>query len=490
MKRTRDVFVPSVVGTYWRGPSIKRGGMRTMVYGFVAGAALLLVSLLGAASIASAADVTVNGEIGIRSRYFSELDLNKNDTDADAHQSYNQERVLFEVNVKADTIKGKIAIWNDFDNWGRFEAPLANGTTAGSWSPYLSSPTATNSGILTVREAWVDFQIPGLPLGIKAGHQFVTYGDGWFFRSAYMGSDAWVAYLPLGDHIVSLVDVKAFEGATGSSRDDVDAYTAAGVFKMSDALQGGVNVTVIKDRAGILAAGYTRILTGTAAPAGAADLTLTNVGLTVASAVGAGKVKAEVDIQDGKWRKGALGGTDDMKFSGNQLVAQGSFPISPVTINATLARGSGDKYNPATGTGSKYEGMVDLMDLTQHYTFLYEYKVKTAAGAQYTSFANTTAASIGAMVKVAKSLVLGGDVWYLMATEKANINPAVGGYGTGVPSHDVGTEVDLKANWTLSPNLTWNWVAAYFKPGDVYKQANGTGTDAATGLQGVLIFKF
>ncbi len=477
---------------------MKFSGASARRYGGVLGGAALFAAgawalvLFGAASPAIAADVGLGGEMDIRSRYFSELDLTKNDNGADNHQAYTQERIILDVNIKADEAKGKISLWNDFDTWGRFETPQGNQNpdTASEWSPYLAQTGGTSAGYITIREAWMDFMLPGIPVGVKAGHQLIQLGQGWFFRSNYAGSDAWVVYAPSGDNLYSVIDTKGFEGAVGSANDDVDFYTALGSFKLADKLQGGIDVTEIADRAGRLAGAYTKILTGVTAPANARGMTLTNLGLNLSGEAGPANVKGEIDVQQGTWKNGASGGTDDMKFSGNQIVLQAAFPVEPVTYDVTLARGSGDKFDPASGTGTKYEGMVNLLDLTQHYTLLYEYKVKTAAGALNTGFANTTALSGGAMVKVAQSVDLGGDLWYFLATEKTNINPSTGGYGTGGLSNDVGTEVDLKANWLISPNLTWNWTGAYFTPGGVYKQANGAGRDAATGIQGYLTFKF
>ncbi len=454
----------------------------------LAAATLAMVCL---SSVAYAVDVTVGGEINIRSRSFSELDLSKNDGANDAHQTFTQERVLLEVNVKAsDNLKGKVAIWNDFDTWGRFESPQGNQTTAAQDSPLLSSPTPTNSGFISIREAWIDFMLPGLPVGVKTGHQLLQLSQGWFFRSNYMGSDAWVVYMPSGGNTVALTDVKAFEGSTAKASDDIDFYTALGNFKLNDDMTVGFDVTWLDDRSGMLINKYVNLLTGITAPATASGMSLVNVGLNFAGTAGTIKLKGELDVQDGKWEGAASGGAEDLKFNGNQIVVQGSLPVDPVTINMTLARGSGDKVSSATDTGNRYEGLVNFEDLTQHYTLLYEYKVVTAAGYRNTGFANTTAISAGAMVKLSKSVVVGGDVWYFMATEKANINPATGGYGTGSLSRDAGTEVDLKANWQLYDNLSWNWTLGYFKPGNVYRQANGSGTDAATGIQGYLAFKF
>ncbi len=39
-----------------------------------------------------------------------------------------QERIMIDVNAKAgDNVKGKITLWNDFEDWGRLESNQGNG---------------------------------------------------------------------------------------------------------------------------------------------------------------------------------------------------------------------------------------------------------------------------------------------------------------------------------------------------------------------------
>ena len=54
----------------------------------------------------------------------------------------------------------------------------------------------------------------------------------------------------------------------------------------------------------------------------------------------------------------------------------------------------------------------------------------------------------------------------------------------GATTSELGTEVDVKINWTLADNLTWNWTLGYLDPG------KGLGKDPSMGAQGVLSMKF
>jgi hypothetical protein len=391
------------------------------------------------------ADITIGGSMDIRSRDFQNLDMNKSVGDATLDT---QERIRLDVNVKAGDVKGKVTIENDWDTWGRFETPQANHANNGT------------SGALDLREAWVLFPVPSTPVMVKGGHMLLQLGNGWWFRSMKYGSDAWVAFTDIDPVHVGLVNVKVSEGLTSQS-DDIDAYVIFASVKASDTMNFGADVTYANDRRN----GFGFGTPGATDPAGQTQAY--NIGLNADVKAGPVGLKAEVDVQTGK-AKG-----NDSKFKGNQVVVQGNVPMDPVTINFAAAYGSGKK-----ATDKDNKEMVTFLDADQHYTFLYEYKIAGPCGA-HTGFCNTTALSAGAMFAATKSLSIGADVWFMQASEKvAEVgNPLA-------TTSELGTEVDVKINWTLADNLTWNWTLGYLDPG------KGLGKDSATGAQGVLSMKF
>ena len=140
-----------------------------------------------------------------------------------------------------------------------------------------------------------------------------------------------------------------------------------------------------------------------------------------------------------------------------------------------------------------------------HYTFLYEYKVKTAAvnvpssvastDQLHTGFANTSALNVGAKVAATKSLTIGADLWYLAATQAVALNGANDGLGNASTSKKLGYEVDLAINWQMYDALSWNWQLGYFKPGAAYDVPTAIAgvnesADKVLGAQGVLSYKF
>jgi hypothetical protein len=206
---------------------------------------------------------------------------------------------------------------------------------------------------------------------------------------------------------------------------------------------------------------------------GLAGSNMQNIGINFNGKLGIVKLIAEVDFQMGKNKYFG----SEYKFKGNQFVVQGNVAVDPATINFLLAMGSGGK---ATDTDEKQ--YINFLDIDPHYTFLYEYKLNTAAGRKNSGFANTTVLGLGGAMDASKSVKVGLDLYFLKATEKI-FN------GMGEESDEIGTEIDAKVYWKLADNLSWNWDLGYFMPGKAFKTASGK-TDSTMGIQGILAFKF
>jgi hypothetical protein len=419
-------------------------------------AVFAVLTMVGLSSIAFAADVTVGGSVQIRSRDFNTLNLNKDDPRGPGNTVDTQERIMIDVNAKvSDDLKGKITIWNDFEDWGRLESSQGNGFGSTTGTGVSSNGTDTTSGHFGFREAWLSFNIPGVPVNVTAGHQLLALGNEWFLRNKHFGSDAWVIANVTGNNTAAFVDIKVAEGNAGRS-DDVDAYALLDVFKFNDNNMAGINLTNVRF--------------------GTSDNALQNIELHYAGKIAIVNLKAQADFQMGTDKAVVNGTGSDQKYKGNQIIVSGNVPIDPVTINFLLGRGSGPKIGQ-----TDINQYINFLDIDPHYTFLYEYKIAGACGLRNQGFCNTTAYSVGAAFAATKSLTVGADFYFLTATEKmANKKSGIAGETT----NDLGTEVDLIVNWKLYDNLTWNWTLGYLKPGDAL------GSDAATGVQGILAFKF
>ncbi|OGW35471.1 MAG: hypothetical protein A2X58_13615 [Nitrospirae bacterium GWC2_56_14] len=436
---------------------------------------LVIVAMTCMSTMAFAADVSVNGSIEMLMRSFVNMDLNEDSALGD-NKNFTQERVRLNIDAKAgDALSGRIGMENDWDTWGRFETAQGNGQLVSSGT---ATPVAGPS--LKLREAWIGFKVPGAPVGIKAGHMLLQLGNAWFFRAMKYGSDAWVVYTDIDALHLGIVNIKVAENNTWLS-DDTDAYAFVATYKMGDTMSGGINVTSVNDRDGKAFTSFYGTRLGPGVTVINADLQ--NVGLHFSGKVGPVKLNAEVDMQMGD---ATFNNLSKAKFKGNQIVLQANMAMDPVTLNATLARGSGVS---ATDTSGDFKEYIALMDADVHYTLVYEYLVRTAEQQSFkstgTGFGNTTAISLGAAFNASKNLMIGADVWMLQATEKVALHPTA----PAEVSSDLGLEVDAKINWKLYENLTWNTTIGYFMPGDAYRSPTKD-ADAARAIQSVLSFKF
>ncbi len=406
---------------------------------------LVVVAMTCISAMAFAADVTVGGGVQIRSRNFDTMRFDKDVKTG--NQVDTQERIILNVNAKAgDDVKGKISLWNDFNDWGGASGGLENVQGVGFGN------STSDGNAFGFREAWINFNLPGIPVNVTGGHQLLQLGDGWFFRSMHFGSDAWVVANVTGNNTFAVVDVKVAEGNVALSHDDVDAYVLLDVFKINENNTVGVSLADVHMGSGN---------------------DLINLELNYGGKLGPVNLKAQVDTQSGK-NKNAAG---EPKYSGYEIAVKGDVPVDPVTINFLVGQGSGRK---ATDTDNKQ--MVTFLDVDPHYTFMYEYKLATAAGAAHTGLSNTTVIGVGVAAAASKSVNLGLNLYNLTATQKIT-------NGQGDESNDVGMEIDGTVNWKLYDNLSWNWNLGYFKPGKAFKTAAGK-TDAATGIQGILALSF
>jgi len=415
-------------------------------------AVLVVMAMVCMSSMAFAADITMGGTMEIMSRMYSDLDQTSKNASNDEVRTL--ERVRVDLNAKAGDAKGKITLENDFQTWGSGGNAYLGQATATTVSGATGTNQTSKVSALGIREAWMLFPVADTGIFIKGGHMNMALGQGQFASQMRYGADAWIAYKDIDTMHFGLVNWKYAEYTNAKADDDIDAYVVVATNKFGDAV-GGLDFTTVKMRP--------------------LDATLFNLGLNFKGNAGPVALKAELDLQAGTDKN--AGGTDS-KYKGNLLYVNGAVDLNPVTVNFTVARGSGEK------TGADTDAFVNFLDTNGHYTLIYEYMIETAAGngVKASGFVNTTALSGGAMFAATKNLKVGADLWLLSATEKVNVS-------NGAAASDVGTEIDVKLNWKLADNVNWNWTLGYFIPGAIYKGTSGgveTGKDATTGVQGML----
>ncbi|MFQ5657406.1 MAG: hypothetical protein ACE5G5_07700 [Candidatus Methylomirabilales bacterium] len=159
----------------------------------------LLVVAMALPSFAQ--EIKVTGQVRVRLRYWVDLDL-----DSDVKQGggslsdrrYFDNRTRLGVDAKlAEGVRARIELekYFDFGNVGPNGA--RSGATAGA------GELATIGGTVQepyFRQAWLDFQIPGLPEGwrFQGGRSFFSVGHQFLWGNSLTGEDGLTLYGPLG----------------------------------------------------------------------------------------------------------------------------------------------------------------------------------------------------------------------------------------------------------------------------------------------------
>jgi hypothetical protein len=282
---------------------------------------------------------------------------------------------------------------------------------------------------------------------LKAGHMLLALGNNLFFDHTKFGDDAILFSIPAGDGEVTLINIKFAEG-DNHENDDLDGYVAA--FGMPiGASKVSADLTYLRDHAkGATYEGFY----------------LVNLGGRFNGDFSGVKVKVDGEVQTGK-AKDYLGG-DDLKYRGFALMAGVEVPAGPATVRANAAYGSGDKKD----TTDKNEGYTNFLSDNQYYTYIYDYKVMTAAGGTHTGISNTWYLNAGVTAKPTTDLSLSGDLYFLRAARRMS-------EADNLDSKKIGVELDAKAEYQIDSNLVYFVEAGYLWAGDLYKNVVGAHED-------------
>jgi len=285
----------------------------------------------------------------------------------------------------------------------------------------------------------------------------LALGEKQFLDHTKYGDDAIVLWTdPTKELHIGLITAKFKEGEPTIHRDDIDAYILLGTYKLDKDNTVGLNYTMIHSDA----------LAG-AAPlyASAVDsLNFQNLGLHANGNISGLVYAIEAAIQFGKVTTLT---DDDVDFKGYGVMAKLAYKLDPVNIRASFAMGSGDD-DP---DDDEYNEFQTTLGRDVHYTFNYEYTVRTAAAYQVisggltrnTGIANTTYYNLGVDYVPVKDLSLMLDGFIIRATEEV--------FSGG--EKDVGSEVDLNITYKIDKNLTYSVTAGLFWPGDFYTEGVG-----------------
>lgn len=395
-----------------------------------------MLFMLGFYASAFAADVTIGGEIRVR----GEFDTNTTDFDNDVgdNTSWYDQRVRLSVDAQVTpNTKGFIELQTVGIN------PYNQGVDSYPWGSGESGATGYPEGNsegedLHIRQAYILHQGSGLlgyNAGIKIGRMPLKLGNSLFFDHTKFGDDAIVLFAdPTNELMIGLVNIKLTEGLFDEN-DDSDVYIGLFAYKGSGYNVSG-DVTYVNDQ-----------------DFSSDGLGLWNFGLRGDTSVAGFTLRGDLEVQTGEAEGTSALGTD-VDFKGWAALVGVDYALENVTVGAEFAYGSGDD-DPAD---NDFESFVNTLGADeQHYTYVYEDRVTSAAGALSTGLTNTWYIKVGADTKVNPDLSVGADLYYLEASET-----------TGSIAEEIGVEIDANLNYKIDKNLVYFVEAGYLFADDFY----------------------
>ena len=481
---------------------------------------VLMVVMFAAESYAA---VEVGGTIDVRGRWRqNNNDVNKDEVGSTA---FWQEKVNLWVDAKvAEGLKGYVELMTGYGAskgwiyWG------GASTTASDTAPNSLLNENRALSFMQIRYAYIDFMIPGTPVGIKIGHFPVVLGHSIWANTGIWGSDGLLIYaMPIKELMIGLGTLKGYETASNTNRSDADLYVLMANYTFIPKNTVGVNASYIlrtgsADGNGLpneywsdlSAGGAFNDAGGTAAFDDINEMKFWNIMLTAAGALDFGLgYKFEIDKQFGNIDK--KGGNSaaaeiDLKGTGLAFLLGVDFKIADIAkVGMDLAYGSGDKcstwasttdFASCTSSGDKFEGYLSFNDYT--YTMVYEDIVgqkrargtKNAAGTYSSGLTgadfglyNTMYIKVGAGVTPLKDMSIDLNIYYLRAVKEYMY----------AQKKNLGYEADLIFGYNIYKNLKWTFMAGYFLPGNHYKAIDTndyTKDDAAWAFEQKLSLKF
>ena len=429
--------------------------------------------------------VTLGGEIRLRGELTNNTDLDKASgvsENADT-KSYYDGRVR--LRIQADVSKNTMGVIHL--ETGDSSGSASNAKDTYVWAAQTGEGVGTytsgnaKKGSMEVLEAWIQHKFNmGVPAGIKAGHMPLKLGEGLFFDHSKFGDDAIMLFVnPTKELHIALLTAKFTEG-TDIMADDADAYIALMTYT-TKTTSLGIDLTYIDDsRNYISSAGAL-----TANAANNKGLHLYNVGLRAATAFGGFGIKGDVEFNGGSSESEAnfTGLSDkEIKNNGHAYLVGVSYKLNPVKLSLDYAMGSGD----SSSTDNKNNGFANALSNVQKYTYVYDYRAKTAQGSTNTGLTNTRYIKLGANGDITKDLNIDANLYLLSAVKKKSITVGTTAStttdlgstaSTKGDSKKIGRELDAKITYKLDKNLVYFVEGGYLFAGDFFKNITASAKD-------------
>lgn len=499
----------------------------------------LAVSSFAAETVAAGdTKITIGGELRFRGEY-QENTANWMDNGT-KHTSNYDTRV--KLAIKADVNKNTTGMiefmtggaTNDVQTWD-------SSTGNGSRGVFQTGNYQANA--MNIYQAWVSHvnsSLLGFPVGLKVGHMPLKLGRGLFFNHMKQGDDAIVLFAdPTKALHVGLVGIKFDEGvatnvtANTNSSSDADATALVTTYKLDKDNSLGLNLTYVKDRNFYALTGGNPYVANNALNTNfQAQADVYNVGFNADMKFFGVDFYADIEKQWGTCKNCDNGSATaatynprNLKFSGLALMLGAAYSIDPVKLTVEYAQGSGDEYNldknnDGIRDDTKFKGFITSLGAEQHYTYVYEYRTRTAANAGLNTtntvsnvggkwetnglssanagLNNTRYIKVAADVKATKDLTANLSYYNLKSVKGTSMTAALGNATkaaristtsgvTTVNNHKTSTDIGNELDWVISYQIDKNlkywveggylWVGAAWDYFDTVSNTNKGGDD-------------
>ncbi len=487
------------------------------------GLAGLLVLVM--ASPLFAADIKITGQTRFRYRYWQNITLDK-DINTQAAGSGFSDRNYFDfrarMGVDAKLSEG-VRIRLEIENLQNFGEQPRN------------VPNATGASDVFFRQAYADFQVPGLPEGwrLQLGRSFFSLGHQYVWGNSLTGEDGATIYGPLGPGNLKIRFAQL--GQVGASTNKLGGSTTADTYAEAISWKGEVaekqNVEIYLFAQQDKAIGT---ITNTTKTDGSSIDSSSEfwVGGAYSGVAGPLALRSEFAYQGGTARSDATnsaGLTEDIDRSAYFLWGDVTYKIIPawsVSLDFSYASGDGNPNDqdmnnfvgPAAAAGTSptrtwtdsgfffgnYTGRGIGNAATNRVYSLWGRGTKdsdvTGAGAgtvcgiggTHTSCADdgVSAFSPGLMLlKFKTKYAFNKQVTGFLEIAPAWAAKSPNKGGSDISSY-LGTEIDLKVAYKPYPNISMNGYFGYFEPGSFYDQGGALlASSSRTAQDGAYVFR-
>ncbi|MBF0567192.1 MAG: alginate export family protein, partial [Nitrospirae bacterium] len=378
--------------------------------------------------------------------------------------------VRLNVDAKvSDSVEGYVELesgdnTHDTYTWGANATPNGPaGVPAGATGVYPAGNT--KEGSLYLRQAWLQYSKD--QYGLKVGHQLLKLGNSLFFDHTKFGDDAILVFANPVKNLTLAALTARFQERSQYVNDDSSDYTILAVYKGENYNISG-DVSFVNDQGfANLVPSYSKAHVWNFGIRG--DATFANV-----------VIRPDLEIQAGKFI--GITKVPDATVKGWSWMFGLDYKLEPAVLTLEAAQGSGKK-----STTTDFESYITSLGSDQHYTFVYEYRMKAASGTIGTGVANTTYIKGGANANFTKDLSGEMYLYWLRATEAVALNSVSALKDS--PSHNLGWELDAKVSYMLAKNLKYYIEGGYMWVGDAYNYA-GIGKNDAYGIRNGIQLNF